>query len=66
MTRILASVLVLAGSALAGIGGVRYFRARDRIEAADFQPASSSVLVAAAVATVTGLLAAILVWLLRP
>jgi len=66
LTRILATVLVLSGVALTSIGGVRYFRARDRIDMADFRPASSSVLVAASVATVTGLLAAILVWLLRP
>lgn len=62
---ILATILVVAGVALAALGAWRYQRARRRIDAAAFEPASWSVVVTTAAAIVTGALAIAFVWLLH-
>jgi putative membrane protein len=66
VVHLLATVLVVAGIALALVGAARYLAGRDRIEAKAFQPAYRSVLVTTASAVVVGLIAIALVWLLRP
>jgi putative membrane protein len=64
LDRELAAVAVLIGAFLVVVGAYRYVSGRDRIDAAVFQPAGSSVLVASAAILVTAAIAFLLVWLL--
>ena len=64
LNRELAAVAILIGAFLVVVGAYRYLTGRDRIDAAAFRPAGTSVLVAAAAILVTTGIAFLLVWLL--
>jgi putative membrane protein len=66
VVRILGTILAASGITLVGIGAWRYAPGRDRIDAADFQPARWSILVTTAAAVATGVIAIAFVWLLEP
>ena len=66
VVRVLASLLVVGGTGLVGVGAWRYLTGRERIDAAVYRPAHWSVLVTTAVAVVTGLIAIVFVWVLQP
>ena len=58
------AVLIVSGGVIALVGSVRYFRGRDEIEAARFQPAGRGIVVAAALVIVIAAFSLILVYLL--
>ena len=60
-----AAFLIAAGTATVAAGAVHYARSRDRIEAERFRPAGRSVRVVAGLVVAGGLLALVLVLLLR-
>jgi putative membrane protein len=66
LTRVLSTVAVATGLFLVLVGAQRYVRGRQRIDAASFQPAHASVLVATGAAVVAGILAVLFIWLLPP
>ena len=66
VVRMLATVLVLTGIFVVGVGVWRYRDDRVRIDALDFRPANRSVIVTSAAALVVGVIAIAFVWLLRP
>jgi putative membrane protein len=59
-----AAVLIISGAAIALIGSVRYFRGRDQIEVAYFQPAGHGIAVATGLVVAIATLALALVYLL--
>lgn len=59
-----AALLIVIGTLTAVLGGIRYARGRAQIEAARFQPAGSSVVVATILIAVVGILSLVLVTLL--
>ena len=65
LVRILSSLLVGAGILLPIVAEYRYSRAVQHIEAANFQPARTSIQVATITAAIIGTLAIVVVWLLR-
>ncbi len=66
VVRLLSSVLAITGMLLVLVGARRYLDGRAHIDHATFRPAYASIMVTAAAALVTGLLAIGFVWLLRP
>lgn len=66
VVRILATVLVLTGTFVVGVGVWRYRDGRQRIEKLDFRPANRSIIVTSVAALVVGVIAVAFVWLLRP
>jgi putative membrane protein len=66
IVRLLASLLVLSGVGIVGVGVWRYHDGRTRIEALDFRPAGRSIILTSVAALITGLVAIAFVWLLRP
>ncbi len=65
VVRLLSTVLAITGMFVVGVGARRYLDGRTHIDAASFRPAYTSVLVTAAAALLTGVLAIGFVWLLR-
>jgi len=65
LVRILSSLLVGMGVILPIVAEYRYSRAVRHIEATTFQPARTSIQLSTATAAVIGLLALLVVWLLR-
>ena len=63
LVRLLATVVIATGVFLVAVGVYRYLDGREKIDTAAFQPAGRSVLVAAAAAAATGVLAIGFVWL---
>ena len=59
-----AAVLIISGVAMVLIGCVRYFRGRDQIEVAYFQPAGRGIAVATGLVVAIATLALALVYLL--
>ena len=66
VVRMLATVLVVTGIFVVGVGFWRYRDGRERIEALDFRPANRSIVVTSVAALVVGVIAVAFVWLLRP
>ena len=66
VVRVLATLVIGTGALLVIVGLVRYDRGRRAIDATSFQPASRSIVVAASLAVLAGLVAVAFVWLLRP
>ena len=64
VVRLTATVVILTGMLLVAVGLQRYVRGRDHIDAADFRPASSSILFSAGGAIAALTLAILFVWLL--
>jgi putative membrane protein len=65
LVRLLSTLVIGTGAVLVLVGGVRYDRGRKAIDATSFQPASRSIVVAAALAVTAALVAIGFVWLLR-
>lgn len=65
VTTIFSIFLIVAGVTLTLLGGVHYLHARDEIEAGHFLPSTRAVILAISAALVSGLLALVLVVLLR-
>jgi uncharacterized membrane protein YidH (DUF202 family) len=59
-----AAVLIISGAAIVLIGCVRYFRGRDQIEVAHFQPAGRGIAVATGLVVAIATLTLVLVYLL--
>ena len=66
IVHVLATILVLPGIFVVGVGFWRYRDGRERIEALDFRPANRSIVVTSVAALVVGVIAVAFVWLLRP
>ncbi len=66
IVRLVATLLVVAGTATVAIGGVRYARGRTRIEQGAFMPAGRSVIVSAAIAILIGALGIGFIWMTNP
>jgi putative membrane protein len=64
LVRGLATLLAGSGIGAAVLGAFRYRAGERRIEAGEFQPAGSSILVATAAAVVVGAVAIAFIWLL--
>ena len=65
IVRLLATVLVLTGIFLVGVGAWRYTKGRAHIDAMDFRPARRSIVVSSIAAIVTGVIAIVFIWLLH-
>jgi putative membrane protein len=65
VVRVLATLVIATGAVLVVVGMVRYDRGRKAIDATSFQPASRSIVVAAALALLAAIVAVGFVWVLR-
>ena len=66
VVRLLSTLVIGTGAVMVVVGLVRYRQNRQEIDATNFQPASRSIVVAAALAVVAAGVAIGFVWLLSP
>jgi putative membrane protein len=64
IVRLLSTAIITTGAFLVSVGTYRYRTNRSRIDAAQFRPAGSSVVIATTAALATAVLAIVFVWLI--